>query len=155
MWNIPPPRQVREANKYLLADAALALAIAFIINLAVVGCFAELFFNKGTVCNYASVQLSSSRLIRLRWLCPPHASDFLCVSLLRAPATYVYIDMIKFRNDFMDVYICACRLCVSKHGVRLSGARFGQRTPRDIRQLHCEFGWGTTPGVQGQRCYHR
>jgi len=40
------PRKVREANKYLFADAALALFVAFIINFAVVGCFAELFFDR-------------------------------------------------------------------------------------------------------------
>ena len=42
------PVEVREANKYMLADAAVALFVAFLLNFAVISCFAELFFNIGT-----------------------------------------------------------------------------------------------------------
>jgi len=36
---------VREANRYFLAEAALALALSFVINLAILSTFAEYFFN--------------------------------------------------------------------------------------------------------------
>eukprot|EP00607_Mallomonas_marina_P010054 CAMPEP_0182419720 /NCGR_PEP_ID=MMETSP1167-20130531/4108_1 /TAXON_ID=2988 /ORGANISM="Mallomonas Sp, Strain CCMP3275" /LENGTH=432 /DNA_ID=CAMNT_0024594783 /DNA_START=126 /DNA_END=1421 /DNA_ORIENTATION=- len=39
-------KKVKEANKYLLADAAMAMVIALIINFAVIGSFAELFFER-------------------------------------------------------------------------------------------------------------
>ena len=42
------PVQVREANKYMLADAGVALFIAFLLNFCVISSFAELFFLKGT-----------------------------------------------------------------------------------------------------------
>jgi NRAMP (natural resistance-associated macrophage protein)-like metal ion transporter len=42
------PVQVREANKYMLADAAVALFIAFLLNFCVISSFAELFFDKGS-----------------------------------------------------------------------------------------------------------
>lgn len=41
------PVEVREANKYMLADAAVALLVASALNFAVISCFAELFFNVG------------------------------------------------------------------------------------------------------------
>jgi len=40
------PVQVREANKYMLADAGVALFIAFVLNFCVISSFAELFFDK-------------------------------------------------------------------------------------------------------------
>ena len=43
------PVQVREANKYMLADAAVALFIAFALNFCVISSFAELFFEKGAM----------------------------------------------------------------------------------------------------------
>lgn len=43
------PVQVREANKYMLADAGVALFIAFVLNFCVISSFAELFFDKGTL----------------------------------------------------------------------------------------------------------
>ena len=36
-----------EANKYMLLDTAVALAVAFMINVAVISCFAEIFFSEG------------------------------------------------------------------------------------------------------------
>ena len=43
------PVEVREANKYMLADAAVALFVAFLLNFAVLSCFAELFFHIGNI----------------------------------------------------------------------------------------------------------
>lgn len=37
--------EVREANKYMLADAGVALFVAFLLNFAVISNFAELFFH--------------------------------------------------------------------------------------------------------------
>lgn len=40
---------MKEANKYMLIDTALALLVAFLINLAVISCFAEIFYSSGTL----------------------------------------------------------------------------------------------------------
>lgn len=39
--------QMHEANKYMLIDTAMALMVAFLINLAVISCFAEIFYSPG------------------------------------------------------------------------------------------------------------
>jgi hypothetical protein len=39
---------MHEANKYMLLDTAAALLVAFLINLAVISCFAEIFYSKGS-----------------------------------------------------------------------------------------------------------
>eukprot|EP01084_Bolivina_argentea_P292634 503116_1 len=44
--NRADPRKLREANKYYIIDAFLALAVAFIINLAVVATFANQFYDE-------------------------------------------------------------------------------------------------------------
>lgn len=41
------PNQIREANKYMIADAAVALFVACCLNFAVISNFAELFFHIG------------------------------------------------------------------------------------------------------------
>ncbi len=40
------PRKLREANKYYIIDAFLALMVAFVINLAVVATFANQFYDE-------------------------------------------------------------------------------------------------------------
>jgi Mn2+/Fe2+ NRAMP family transporter len=39
-----PNKQVKEANKYFTIDSTIALSVSFVINLAVVSCFAYHFF---------------------------------------------------------------------------------------------------------------
>jgi hypothetical protein len=57
------PVEVREANKYMLADAAVALLVASALNFAVISCFAELFFNIGR---------TNSHLIAISSPCPSY-----------------------------------------------------------------------------------
>jgi len=50
------PSSVHEANKYCMLDAAFALCVSLLINLAVMGCFAQHFFS--SVCSDAEITSS-------------------------------------------------------------------------------------------------
>ena len=43
---------MQEANKYMFVESILALVVAYILNFAVMSCFAELFYSKS---NYVFV----------------------------------------------------------------------------------------------------